>query len=113
MTMTTTPGPLQADPKIFVTRRGTALGRLLNFREICELTRLSAPGLRFLLAAKAGPPVIQRAHGTKIFAWEGCVVEWLSASGGSVVGVKAGRVGKGGVAKAKAAKRQSERAYGF
>ena len=69
--MVSVPGPLQVDPKLFVTENGTPLGRLLSFDELCQLTRMSEPAMRAKIGAGIGPPVIQKRRWAKIFCWEG------------------------------------------
>jgi hypothetical protein len=105
--MVTVPGPLPVDRGIFTTPSGTPLGRLLDFKEICQIARISESAMRAKLGAGIGPPMVQAQRRAKQFCWEGCLIEWLASGRAPATAVVKAKM------KARAAERQRENAYDF
>jgi hypothetical protein len=105
--MVTVPGPLPVDREIFTTPDGTPLGRLLDFKEICQVARISESAMRAKLGAGIGPPMVQAQRRTKHFCWEGHLIEWLASGRAPTTKVVAAKT------KARAAERHREVVYDF
>jgi hypothetical protein len=54
-------------------------GRLLSFKEILALCRMSESRGRALSARGDGPPLIRRPGGNHLFGFEGEVIGWLES----------------------------------